>query len=127
MWKRLTFLEFGTTVVAIATLLAVVVMQPVPVPQVVMQPPKVHTDKESRTDKSNREEVTPTNDTPQPEWFQLIAVKIHAEPCGRCKKIAPVITDLQNEFDADPVLFLTFDLTSRDTKRNKRNVPAKRL
>ena len=50
------------------------------------------------------------------ERFQIIAIKIHADPCGRCKKIGQVFVGLQNEFADDPVLFLTFDHTSKGSR-----------
>jgi thiol-disulfide isomerase/thioredoxin len=104
-WKRLTFAGFGTASVAVALLAAVLMNQPGELPVPVPAP-------------------VPTVDSPvtiadlqQPERFQLIAVKIHADPCGRCKKIAPVFADLQNKFSDEPVLFLTFDLTSKGSRQ----------
>ena len=51
------------------------------------------------------------------EIYRLIAVKIHADPCERCKQIEPVFAGLQKEFLEKPVLFMTFDHTSKRTKR----------
>jgi thiol-disulfide isomerase/thioredoxin len=45
----------------------------------------------------------------------VIAVKFHADWCGSCRAMGPVMTDLQNKFDGDPALFVTLDLTNNST------------
>jgi thiol-disulfide isomerase/thioredoxin len=47
---------------------------------------------------------------------KLIAVKFHADWCGSCKAMGPILTDLTNKFDGTPVLFLEFDLTNQSSK-----------
>ncbi len=116
-WRRRAFVGFGTAAAAIIALCAVVVSRPAPS----SSPPLVENrlldaDGEHQEQQAGGDGVA-LADLQQPERFQLIAVKIHADPCGRCKKIAPVFADLQNEFSDDPVLFLTFDLTSADSRR----------
>jgi len=115
-WRRLTFLGFGTAVAAIVLLLAVVASQPVETVT-----PEVAQERTPEVDLEHKDEQpeTPKISIPavhQPKQFQLVAVKIHADPCGRCKKIAPVFDSLQKEFSDDPVLFLTFDLTSKSSR-----------
>ncbi len=117
LWRQRTFVGFGTAAAAIVALVTVVAMWPstMPVPSVVDQQPQL-ADEHDHQPNLGKDEAISLDDLQQPERFQLIAVKIHADPCGRCKKIAPVFADLQNEFSDDPVLFLTFDLTSKRSR-----------
>ncbi len=48
---------------------------------------------------------------------KLIVAKFHADWCGSCKALGPVMTDLENKLDGEPVLFVTFDLTNQMTRR----------
>jgi thiol-disulfide isomerase/thioredoxin len=45
----------------------------------------------------------------------VMAVKFHADWCGSCKTIAPMLSDLKNKRDGEPVLFVTLDLTNQTT------------
>ncbi len=104
LWKSLALTSFGAAAAAILALLFVLAAHS-------HQP-------ENEPPLANGEESEITLDAlSQPERFRLIAVKIHADPCGRCKRIAPVFADLQNEFSDDSVLFLTFDLTTEGSRR----------
>ncbi len=47
---------------------------------------------------------------------KVIIAKFHADWCGSCKAMGPVMEDLQNKFDGEQTLFVTFDLTNRTTK-----------
>ena len=118
LWKRRALLGFTTAAAAIVALLAVVAARPaaVKVPQVADRQNRELAVDHDNQQVSNNGGMT-LDDLQQPERFQLIAVKIHADPCGRCKKIAPVFADLQSEFSDDPVLFLTFDLTSESSRK----------
>ena len=116
-WKRRAFVGFVTTAAAVIALCAVILTQPqAPItPLLAVNQPVAAVD-ESDEQQRDDDGVTLAK-LHQPERFQIIAVKIHADPCGRCRKIAPVFADLQNEFSDDPVLFLTFDLTSKESRR----------
>ncbi len=46
---------------------------------------------------------------------EVIAVKFHADWCGSCRTMGPVMTDLQNKFDGKPALFVTFNLTNQSS------------
>ena len=116
-WRRRAFVGFGTAAVAIVALVTVVATwsAKMPVSPVVDRQSVVDGDSQPTADRD--EKNISRDDLQQPERFQLVAVKIHADPCGRCKRIAPVFADLQNEFSDDPVLFLTFDLTSEGSRK----------
>jgi|GEM_PF-1548676 len=43
----------------------------------------------------------------------LIALKFHADWCGKCKAMGPVFEDLTNKFDGKPVLFVRLDQTNK--------------
>ena len=119
-WRRRAFVGFGTAAAAIVALATVVAIwsDTVPASAVVdRQQSEPAVDENNQPNDGKGDEIT-LKHLQQPERFQLIAVKIHADPCGRCKKIAPVFADLQNEFSDDPVLFLTFDLTSERSQRH---------
>ncbi len=47
---------------------------------------------------------------------KVLAVKFHADWCGYCKAMGPVIDDLENKFDGKPVLFVTLDVTNQTAK-----------
>ena len=47
---------------------------------------------------------------------QVIAVKLHADWCGSCKKMGTAFEDLSNKFDGKPVLFVTLDRTNNTTR-----------
>ncbi|GEM_PF-650487 len=47
---------------------------------------------------------------------ELVVLKFHADWCGSCKTMGPVLEDLQNKFDGKAVLFLEFDRTNRSTE-----------
>ena len=48
---------------------------------------------------------------------KVIAVKFHADWCGSCKKIGPIVHDLSNKMDTAPVLFVTLDMTTQSSRR----------
>ena len=56
-------------------------------------------------------------DFPEKNTFQLIAVKIHADPCRRCHKLEPVFAELKRQYSEKPILFLTFDHSSKASRR----------
>ena len=126
LWKRRAYAGFGSAVAAVLVLCAVVGSRPQS-PAVPLVENKQHQEPQNgpqNEPQNGSQHERPTDggsvtvaELQQPERFQLIAVKIHSDPCGRCRKIAPVFADLQNEFSDDPVLFLTFDLTSEDSRR----------
>jgi thiol-disulfide isomerase/thioredoxin len=49
----------------------------------------------------------------QPE---LMVVKFHADWCGSCRALGPVLTDLTNKLDGKPVLFVKLDFTNNTSK-----------
>jgi len=51
-------------------------------------------------------------DLPAPK---VTVLKFHADWCGSCKAMGPVMTDLENKFDRRDVLFVTFDRTNATT------------
>lgn len=50
----------------------------------------------------------------------VIAVKFHADWCGSCKAMGPVFGELQNKFDTQPVLYVTFDHTQEFDRRQSK-------
>ncbi|HLO41747.1 MAG TPA: thioredoxin family protein [Phycisphaerales bacterium] len=42
---------------------------------------------------------------------KVIAVKLHADWCAKCKAMGSVFEDLEKKFDGDPVLFVKMDLS----------------
>ena len=48
---------------------------------------------------------------------QLVAAMIHAKGCPNSAAIQPVFTELQQEFVNEPVLFVTFDVSSDCARR----------
>ncbi len=54
-----------------------------------------------------------SQDIAQPE---LLVVKFHADWCGSCKALGPVLTDLTNKLDGKPVLFIQLDFTNNSVK-----------
>ena len=62
---------------------------------------------------ADAEKESPKPKTSSPE---LIVLKFHADWCGSCRTMGPIVEDLQNKMDGDPVLFLTLDLTNRSTR-----------
>ena len=100
-WRNLAVSGFSVAAAAIGVLLVVLLGD---------------SQKNKSTQPVIAEEKSPIPVVPT-KHYQLIAVKIHADPCGRCKKIAPVFTELKSEFYGEPVLFVTFDRTSEKSRR----------
>ena len=44
----------------------------------------------------------------------LYVVKVHADWCGSCKALAPILDEVRETMSAEPVLFLTLDVTDAD-------------
>lgn len=77
-----------------------------------------------REDKSgNPDSPTPANPA---QWPKLVAVKVHADWCGRCPMIAPVFAELTADFGNRPVLFVTLDITD-DLRRQQARYLARAL
>ena len=77
-----------------------------------------------REDKSgNPDSPTPANPA---QWPKLVAVKVHADWCGRCPTIAPVFAELTADFGNRPVLFVTLDITD-DLRRQQARYLARSL
>jgi hypothetical protein len=56
----------------------------------------------------------------------IVAVKFHADWCSESNQFGNIMTDLQNRFDGNPVLFITFDRTNIST-RNRAKLLASAL
>ena len=46
---------------------------------------------------------------------QVFVAKVHADWCGSCRALEPIIVKLKDTFADDPVLFVTLDVTSKTT------------
>ncbi len=57
---------------------------------------------------------------------ELMIVKFHADWCGSCKAMGPVMEDLTNKLDGKPVLFVSLDFTNNLT-RHQANLMANGL
>ena len=44
----------------------------------------------------------------------LYVVKVHADWCGSCKALVPILDEVRETMSAEPVLFLTLDVTDED-------------
>jgi len=51
---------------------------------------------------------------------ELMVVKFHADWCGSCRALGPVLTDLTNKLDGKPVLFINLDFTNNTTKHQSK-------
>ncbi len=58
-----------------------------------------------------------TSKTPGVERPDLIVVRFHADWCGACKQLAPKFETLKHAAADQPVLFVTFDLTTVESRR----------
>ena len=56
------------------------------------------------------------NDSPIAE-YDLVAVRVHRDWCGKCKQMGNVFAELQEDLSGRRILFLTFDLTDSETTR----------
>lgn len=56
-------------------------------------------------------------DVPDKARYDLIAVRVHRDWCGKCKSMGNVFAEIQNDLNEERILFLTFDLTSSETTR----------
>ncbi len=54
---------------------------------------------------------------PATNAYDLVAVRVHRDWCGKCKKMGNVFTELQHDLSGRKILFLTFDLTDSETTR----------
>lgn len=100
-WKSLAITGFSVAAAAVTALALVLAMPGVPDPAMA-----------AGVDQKGAE-----NRQPPAAKFQLVAVRIHADRCGRCQKLAPVFAKLQTEFKDQPVLFLTFDHSSKGSRK----------
>lgn len=57
---------------------------------------------------------------------KLMIVKFHADWCGSCRAMGPVLEDLTNKLDGTPVLFVELDFTN-NTTRHQANLLANAL
>lgn len=48
---------------------------------------------------------------------KVIAVKFHADWCGYCKAMGGVFEEMQAKFDQQPVLWVTFDQTRENNRK----------
>jgi len=48
---------------------------------------------------------------------EIIAIKFHADWCGKCKAMGTVFEELQTSFDKEPVLYVVFDHTDEFDRR----------
>lgn len=48
---------------------------------------------------------------------QLVAIKLHADWCGSCRRMGPVFEDLGTVMEEAPVLFVHLDLTDRASRK----------
>lgn len=44
----------------------------------------------------------------------LYVVKVHADWCGSCKALVPILDEVRETMSSEPVLFLTLDVTDED-------------
>ena len=44
----------------------------------------------------------------------LYVVKVHADWCGSCKALVPILDEVRETMSVEPVLFLTLDVTDAD-------------
>ncbi len=44
----------------------------------------------------------------------LYVIKVHADWCGSCKALVPILDEVRETMSAEPVLFLTLDVTDAD-------------
>lgn len=59
-----------------------------------------------------------------PKKPKLIVVKFHADWCGSCQRMGPVMRHLRNKLDGRSVLFVTLNLTNRTTRHQSRFLAA---
>ncbi len=52
-----------------------------------------------------------------PKIPDVIAVRIHADWCGACKKLTPVYSALKEQSNDQPILFVTLDMTDDATRQ----------
>lgn len=58
-----------------------------------------------------------TRPSASPKIPAVIAVRIHADWCGACKKLAPVYSELKGRTNDQPILFVTLDMTDEATRQ----------
>lgn len=46
----------------------------------------------------------------------LLVVKFHADWCSSCRALGPVLPDLTNKLDGEPILFTRLDFTNNSTE-----------
>ena len=51
------------------------------------------------------------------ETPKVMVVKVHADWCGSCRVIAPTYEALKSSLASEPVEFIVFDRTNRQTKK----------
>ena len=45
------------------------------------------------------------------EAIRVVSVRLHGDACPKCRQMGGAMVDLQSEFDGQPVLFVTLDLS----------------
>ena len=66
-------------------------------------------------DVTKREEKNNIVQEHQPVNYDLVAVKMYNNGCGKCRAMSKVFAELQHDLEGKRILFLTFDVTDSTT------------